>query len=214
MGGRLLIREFGVRMLVDARPYEDKMANTFEERIEFHAGIWQCKQVFLACCHDEGYATFLGQFVSTSKLTLVKHTAFNAKFKTLGLPVVEFPGVFAGQSTPEGFDKCTGKTTLQNPYALQWRLGPILVDKKSGLRYDRFISTKKDAVKKFEKLRLCFYFYLTGSCKGCDRKHALELKLTIDEFDALWQIARRGECYNSRKRKSCTDAFCFYGHKL
>ena len=170
--------------------------------------------MFLACCHDGGYATFLGQFVSTGKITLVKNGACHPKLKALGFQVEEFPGLFSEPLVSENVVMSMGKKVFQNPFALQWRLGPVLIDKKSGLRYDKPFSFKPDVVKKMERLGLCFWFYLVGECKGCERIHELERRLTVDEFDALWIVARRGECFTSRRRKTCDDAVCIYGHKL
>ena len=170
--------------------------------------------MFLACCHDGGYATFLGQFVLTGKVTLVKNGMCHPKLEALGFPVAEFPGLFSEPLASEVVAMSTGKKAFQNPFALQGRLGPVLIDMRSKLRYDKPLSFKSDALKKMERSGLCFWFYLVGECKGCERIHELGRKLTVDEFDALWIIARRGECFTSRRRKPCDDALCVYGHKL
>lgn len=107
-----------------------------------------------------------------------------------------------------------GKKAFQNPFAMQARLKPVLIDKKRGLRYDRVLNVKPDLLKNVEKMGLCFWFYLVGACKGCDRVHDAGRVLTVDEFDVVWFIARKGECYNSRKKKVCNDALCIYGHKV
>jgi hypothetical protein len=184
------------------------------ERVEFHGRIWQCKQVFLACCHDEGYAVFLGQFVSNGKITLVKNRLCHPKIQALGFPVTEFPGVFADPLASEVVAMPTVKKAFQNPFAWQARLGPVFLDKRSGLRYDKSLKIEPEALKTMERSRLCFWFYLVGECKGCDRLHEAGRRLTTDEFDALWAISRRGECYKSRKGKPCDDGLCIYGHKV
>lgn len=184
------------------------------ERVEFHSRIWQCRQVFLACCHDEGYAVFLGQFVSMGKLTLVKNRTCHAKIQALGFPFVEFPGVFAEPLMSKIAAMPMAKLGFQNPFAWQARLAPILYDKKSGLRFDRPLKIEPEALKTMERSKFCFWFYLLGKCKGCDRLHEPERRLSTDEFDALWVISRRGECYKSRKKKACDDVLCIYGHKV
>ncbi|CAO2653439.1 Nn.00g028500.m01.CDS01 [Neocucurbitaria sp. VM-36] len=203
---------------VDVGRGKENADQRIRERVYFHSGIWQCKRVFLACCHDEGYATFLGQFVSTGKVTLLKNEVCHPKLEALGLPIVEFPGLFVQPValqplSPEVVTLSTGRKALQNPFALQSRLGPVLNDKKNGLRYDRPLNVKVDALKNVERIGLCFWFYLTGGCKGCDRVHDKERRLTVDDFDALWLVARRGECYKSQKRRVCNDMICIYGHK-
>jgi hypothetical protein len=175
--------------------------------------------VFLACCHDEGYATFLGQFVSTGKVTLLKNEVCHPRLEALGLQIVELPGLFVQPVVLQPVVReiaalSMGRKALQNPFALQSRLGPVLIDNRNGMRYDRLLSVKGDTLKNVEKMGLCFWFYLIGGCKGCDRIHEVERRLTVDEFDGLWLVARRGECYKSKKRKACEDVTCIYGHKL
>jgi hypothetical protein len=82
------------------------------------------------------------------------------------------------------------------------------------LRYDRPLSVKPDVLKTVEKMGLCFWFYLLGGCKGCDRVHEVERRLTIEEVDGLWLVARRGECYKKKKGRVCDDVTCIYGHRL
>jgi hypothetical protein len=144
---------------------------------------------------------------------LVENGVCHPKLEALGLPKVSFPSIFVEPSASDVVSMSLGKAAHQNPYALQGRLGPVLFDKTSGLRCDRIISVKIDLLKKMDKAGLCYYFYLVGECKGCDRIHSLERKLTVAEFDALWTVARKGECYKSRKKNKCDDALCIYGHK-
>ncbi|KAF2019711.1 hypothetical protein BU24DRAFT_419340 [Aaosphaeria arxii CBS 175.79] len=198
---------------VDVGGGKEHADQRIRERVEFHSRIWQCKRVFLGCCHDAGYATFLGQFVSTGKITLLKDGVCHPKLEALGLPTVEFRGLFTGPVASGVSGASKGGKRFQNPFAWQMRLLPVRIDNKSGLRYDRPVTVTIEDVKRIEKMRLCHWFYLTGACKGCDRVHQVEQRLTTDEFDSLWTIARRGECYNSRKKKVCHDPLCIYGHK-
>ena len=192
---------------------DDLHVLTEAERVEFHLGIWQCKQVLLACCHDEGYTAFLSPFAAAGRMTLVQNGVCRPHLKALGLPMLRFPGIFV---EPLGSDVATPYTTSKTheyQWAWQGRLGPILYDKSSGMRYDRTLLVPASAVKKIEKGGLCFFFYLTGRCAGCKRSHDHDHKLTVEEFDAIWHIARRGQCYTSQKRKPCTNELCIYGHK-
>lgn len=58
----------------------------------------QCKKIFLACCHDNGYLHDLREYSDKSdvqrKIVLVETTPAEPLFKTLGFPITRFTGVF------------------------------------------------------------------------------------------------------------------------
>jgi len=187
------------------------------DKIAFHVESWQCQHLFVACCHDAGYAPQLSQFATSKKVTLVDAGLFHPRLASLGFPKIQFPGLFEEPMISEVVAMSNGKEQpmkqFQNPYALQARLQPVLSDTKTGTRYDRILNPKLELVKKMQGLGLCHYFYLAGECKGCEKTHKADRKLTVDEFDALWSISRRGQCYKNRKKQSCEDVLCIYGHR-
>jgi len=186
------------------------------DKIAFHVESWQCQHLFVACCHDAGYAPQLSQFATSKKLTLVDAGLFHPRLASLEFPKIHLPGLFEEPMISEVVAMANGKEQpvkpFRHPYALQARLKPVLIDKKTGTRYDKPLKPKPELVRKLQGLKLCYQYHLVGECKGCDKTHSVDRKLTPDEFDALWSITRRGQCYKDRK-KQCEDALCIYGHR-
>lgn len=58
----------------------------------------QCKKVFVACCHDNGYLHDLREYSDMNglnkKIVLVETTPAEPLFQTLGFPITRFDGVF------------------------------------------------------------------------------------------------------------------------
>ena len=143
-------------------------------------------------------------------MTLVKSGVCRLNTDAIGLPVVQFSGLFTDAVVAAGVGG--GGKAHQNPFALQARLQPVAIG-VCGLRRDRPLFVNQNTMVEMQKTKLCHWFYLVGKCKGCDKIHDPSRKLSEEEFDALWLIARRGECYKSRKRQVCRDILCIYGHK-
>ncbi|KAI1845886.1 hypothetical protein JX265_011219 [Neoarthrinium moseri] len=63
----------------------------------YHKNL-QCKKIFLACCHDNGYLHDLREYSDRAelnrKIVLVETTPAEPNFKMLGFPVTRFDGVF------------------------------------------------------------------------------------------------------------------------
>ncbi|KAI0131802.1 hypothetical protein BJ170DRAFT_221417 [Xylariales sp. AK1849] len=63
----------------------------------YHKNL-QCKKIFLACCHDNGYLHDLREYSDKAelhrKIVLVETTPAEPYFKALGFPITRFDGVF------------------------------------------------------------------------------------------------------------------------
>lgn len=111
----------------------------------------------------------------------------------------------------------TSYQRYRNRLAQSHRLAPVLKD-TSGCRVDRLLQVNDGVVKRLKELHLCYYLFLRGECSGnCDRNHQ-HRALADNEFDALWSLARKGQCYqhqraNREADKDCTDELCIYGHR-
>src|SRR3954462_8647071 len=111
----------------------------------------------LACCHDSGYAPFLGQFVADKstleRITLLEGSPAPPSIKGLGFKkVTQFLSVFAFRgsqsgtySSPQGVPKYS---YLVPPSQLE-RLGPIWVN-GSGIRVDRPLRVQPDVVERMK----------------------------------------------------------------
>jgi hypothetical protein len=171
----------------------------------------------------------------------LKKTRFTSVFNTITQPAVstELPGPtwgrsdvipavsapFTGGIGDIGRPVATERRASEVPYksyhnrhAQFVRLGPVLRD-PSGHRVDKPLQVDEVVVDKIKKLCLCYYLFLRGECvsEKCDRNHAYR-PLTDHEFDALWRLARQGQCFKSRKAIQnggidCSDNMCVYGHR-
>ncbi|QDS75291.1 hypothetical protein FKW77_001220 [Venturia effusa] len=55
----------------------------------------QCKHIFFAGCHDNGYLSLLTPYINKmDRITLIKAAQLSPEFRSLGLRIVEFPSVF------------------------------------------------------------------------------------------------------------------------
>ena len=177
----------------------------------------QCKHIMLACCHDSGYAPFLGQFVADKstleRITLLEGSPAPPSIKGLGFKkVTQFLNVFAFRGSQNGtYSSPQGvpKYFYSVPPSQYERLGPIPVN-DWGIRVDRPLSVQPEVVERMKRLNLCHWLFLRGECRGCQRNHHHQT-LSDVEFDALWSAARQGRCFKS-KRDSCSDPKCIYSH--
>ncbi|KAH8650998.1 hypothetical protein BX600DRAFT_472904 [Xylariales sp. PMI_506] len=66
----------------------------------YHRSL-QCKKIFIACCHDNGYLHDLRDYGDTAepyrKIVLVETTPAQPLFHTLGFPITRFDSVFRSQ---------------------------------------------------------------------------------------------------------------------
>lgn len=202
----------------------------------------------VACGHDTGYAPFLGQFVGdkavAERITLLEGSPFPVVIKNLGLKRTRFGTIFnevmqsiaqAGSAEIWGSNvvaangplavktggssgTITPFTGYYNPRAQSDRLGPIMKD-VSERRVDRPLQVNEAIVERIKKGDMCYYLFLRGECvtPTCRRNHA-HRQLSIEEFDALWWLARwHGWCFKNQKAdrtgNDCSDPMCVYGHK-
>ncbi|KAJ0136986.1 putative RNA-binding protein [Fusarium oxysporum f. sp. albedinis] len=176
----------------------------------------QCKHIMLACCHDSGYAPFLGQFVADKsieeRITLLIGSPAASPIKQLGFKcVTHFRSMFTCVVSQEGTIK-----PVQGAQAYSYavpshqfaRLGPIIA--KNGRRVDPPLSVEQQLAERVKRLGLCGWLFLRGECRGCSRNHQ-HPTLSDEEFDALWYISRQGRCFKDQ-RDVCSDPKCIYGH--
>jgi hypothetical protein len=171
----------------------------------------------LACCHDSGYAPFLGQFVADKstleRITLLEGSPAPPSIKGLGFKkVTQFLSVFAFRGSQNGtYSSPQGapKFFYVVPACQFERLGPMLVN-NSGIRADRPLNVPQEVVERMKRLNLCHWLFLRGECRGCPRNHRHQT-LSDVEFDALWLTARQGRCFKN-KREGCSDPKCIYSH--
>lgn len=180
----------------------------------FHCESWQCKSVLLGCCHDAGYAPFLSELASdgskASKITLLKSGDSSSVINHLGLSTTTFRGLFVSHESSH--ESSNSPRMHVYPYAKIHPLEPIARN-KLGLRLDRPLEVIEAVVIRLRKADLCHWYFLVGQCRGCSRVHDPVRQLSTMEFEALWYIARQGECYNSRRKRPCDDVKCIYGHR-
>ncbi|KAL9576767.1 MAG: hypothetical protein Q9203_007673 [Teloschistes exilis] len=90
------------------------------------------------------------------------------------------------------------------------RLGPILKN-ANGHRIDRPLNVEPSLQQAMAKKNLCVWLFLKGHCDGCVRNHSHK-PLSEKEYEALWLVARQGQCFGYRKHRFCVDPGCVYGH--
>jgi hypothetical protein len=170
----------------------------------------------LACCHDSGYAPFLGQFAADrstqERITLLFGSAAAPSIKKLGFKnATQFRSVFTSAVSQEGKNKL-GQNAQGHSYAVPphqfARLGPIRVN--NGRLADPPLSVERQLADRLKRLSLCGWLFLRGECRGCSRNHTYP-SLSDEEFDALWYISRQGRCFKDQ-RDGCMDSKCIYGH--
>ncbi|KAL8711232.1 MAG: hypothetical protein Q9220_004377 [cf. Caloplaca sp. 1 TL-2023] len=196
---------------------------------EFYVTNMQCKHVVLGVSHDSGYVPFLESFVGDGSLqdrvSLLHGHQVNSGIRNLGFKrQIQFDSVFAsglvlqGQSDSQwksngvgGSQSRASKGPFVAPSVDSSKLGPIFKDGE-GRRMDRPLDVDQAVVRRLLKSNLCVWLFLKGICKGCERNHA-HAALSAQEYDALWSIARQGQCFAYKKGGGCSDATCVYGHR-
>lgn len=201
---------------IDVGSGKERADNKIREYLKFYAEIPQCKHIMLACCHDSGYAPFLGQFVADKsieeRITLLVGSPATPRIKQLGFKrVTHFRSVFTSAVSQEGSNtpvQSAQAYSLPIPARQFEKLGPIMA--KNGRRVDSPLSVEQQLAERVKRLGLCSWLFLRGECRGCHRNHQHPL-LSDEEFDALWYISRQGRCYKDQ-RDGCLDPKCIYGH--
>ncbi|KAL8946065.1 MAG: hypothetical protein Q9222_007490 [Ikaeria aurantiellina] len=196
---------------------------------EFYITNMQCKHVFLGVSHDSGYVPFLESFAADEllqdRVTLLHGCQVHYAIQNVGFKrQIHFDSVFgsgmASQSESESQRKSSTAGGKENParrgpYTApsvdSSQLGPVIKD-GTGRRVDKPLDVDQALVQTILKSNLCAWLFLKGFCKGCERNHA-HMPLNAKEYNALWFIARQGQCYAYRKSGRCDDATCVYGHK-
>jgi hypothetical protein len=168
----------------------------------------------------------------------LKKTQLTSVFNTVTQPAVStgMPGPAWGRgsviSTPltgrgaeVGRPMAIGRRVPEIPFkghhsrqAQSDRLGPVVTN-INGRRVDKPLHVDEVVVERIKRGALCYYLFLHGKCvsEKCDRNYT-HRPLMDNEFDALWWLARQGQCYKSRKANrdsgsDCSDAMCVYGHR-
>ncbi|KAF2452958.1 hypothetical protein BDY21DRAFT_148102 [Lineolata rhizophorae] len=226
---------------VDVGPGKERADQKIRENLRFHIDSWQCKHVVLGCCHDSGYAAFLGQFVANpaalnrisllegstpchpeiAKLALNQIGPFDTLFSTppsRSPKLVTYAKISSGGSSGSSSGGSsppspTKSIVLRAAQTGRERFGPILRD-ANGRRRDRELKNPDPAVLgKLKSLNLCNWKFLRGNCdlESCTRNHNFR-DLTDAEGDALWYLARQGRCWKVRRGDDCDDPKCIYGH--
>jgi hypothetical protein len=197
-------------------------ADCLAESVKFYIESLQCNHIVLGCCHDSGYAPFLGQFVAdnsaSERITLLEGSPFPPSIKALGFKrTTRFQTVFTGAWAPclnRILSSSSSPPTLPPVFSIKAvqseRLGPVEVN-SIGLRYDRPLQVGQALVERLKKANLCQWLFLRGECVGCGRNHGY-CPLTDAEFDALWFLARQNRCFKDRRGDSCSNSKCIYGH--
>lgn len=71
------------------------MLTRFSEMFRLFIDNSQCKHIFFAGCHDNGYLSLLTPYINKmDRITLVKAAHLSPQFRDLGLRIEEFPSVF------------------------------------------------------------------------------------------------------------------------
>lgn len=179
--------------------------------------------MLLACCYDTGYKPFLAEFAGDERL------ASRIKILQGGLPselktdfeTVRLDGIFVGERSMESRVAPSGPKEFKPTCAGQYRhfrvgrFGPLVRD-GLGKRIDRALSVSQEVYDKMAKWGPCHqgpchWFYLKGGCfeSSCSYDHT-QVRLTDEEWDAVWVVARKGKCKQGR---NCGDPMCIYGHR-
>ncbi|KIX03903.1 uncharacterized protein Z518_07456 [Rhinocladiella mackenziei CBS 650.93] len=214
---RKVVADFNSRSpffdFLDVGPGRERADQKIRESLKFYVDTPQCKHILLACCHDAGYAPFLGQLVGDScvfeRVTLIEGDFVAPAFKQLNFKTTSFPSVFMAPDSINGPGQNTKKFTIEVPSQQMDKLASGVVN-SSGYRVDIPLSVDENLLKRIKSLNLCHWLFLRGECRGCSRNHA-HPPLTDPEFDALWLLARQGFC-NKAKQSRCDDIKCIYGH--
>lgn len=83
---------------IDCGPGKERADSKLRDTYRFYLSNAQCKHLFLACCHDNGYVAELDKYrhdsIAASKTILVKHGNTANQFYNLNLPIARFSTTF------------------------------------------------------------------------------------------------------------------------
>jgi len=186
------------------------------ESLKFFAESSQCKHILLACCHDAGYAPYLGRFVadgSAERITLLVGSPATRSIKELGFKnITQFDSVFVFSGSQDGtYVSVPGnmKGVPKYFYSVPPRQSAKLSSADNSARRAGLPpGVSREEVERVRGLKLCSWLFLRGECGGCPRNHH-HRPLSDAEFEALWYIARQRPC---TKREGCADPMCIWGH--
>ncbi|KAL8665392.1 MAG: hypothetical protein Q9202_002285 [Teloschistes flavicans] len=213
---------------VDVGDGKEKADQKIKDVFSFHIASSRCKHVLLGISHDSGYVPFLSGFAGDvsfrDRITLLHGYQVSPAIQTLGFPrTVNFTSVFAPApvvalqtkmpqpqaATPKQSSRAA-KGSFTSPNVDSTKLKPIMTN-ESGHRIDKPLQVDPSLQQAMARKNLCVWLFLKGHCSGCVRNHS-HRPLSEEEYDALWLVARQGQCFNHRRGKICLDPTCVYGH--
>ncbi|KAH7316952.1 hypothetical protein B0I35DRAFT_434294 [Stachybotrys elegans] len=220
----------GLFNFADVCSVKESADNKIRETLQLLVYNRQCVHILLGCCHDAGYAPFLGQFVGDgdlrSRITFLGGPDMPAAMKKLELPVVTFGKLFAvsGYGPGDGAPKGPSRMASARPLPLpgnkfkfpEFQQAKRLEDVQWGVfgRIDKWLKLSEGLKKWAQGSGLCPALYLKGECLSGDCKRSHKHKaLTDDQFDALWFFIRGTVCKARMKDGKCEDKRCIYGHR-
>lgn len=212
---------------VDVGAGKEEADNKIREVLASNIANPQCEQVLLACCHDAGYAPALRQYAAnpshSKRVCLVSAGAVRAEVANLGFCVTNiFEPLFwrevmwnrVHQQSRESLPAVvlSPLRAAERMVENSDRLGPIKRN-AAQKRVDKPLNVRQSTIQAIRKKDLCTWHYLRSDCTldSCKRNHTDSRPLSSEDFDALWWIARHGQCHTAR-RGSCEDDRCIYGH--
>ncbi|KXJ87834.1 hypothetical protein Micbo1qcDRAFT_167009 [Microdochium bolleyi] len=219
---------------IDVGPLKEGVDVKFKANAEFFLDSFQCKHLVLGCVHDEGYVSWLKQFVGDTRLagrmTLIEGFPFLQQTKNLNLESIRLDSVFAGApqlsvnssfaAAAAGAGAVHGSPVIPVPRVVAGvaqlqvqskRLGPIVLD-ADGCRVDRVLQVSKTVAEKIAKGELCYWLYLRGRCEmvnmSSHQRNHVHRALTDEEYDALWEQARAGRCRKDMRAERRSGQGC------
>ena len=192
-----------------------------------------CQHILLGLCHDLGYVPFLREWEAPSpiwkRITLIKGGQLLLPMESLAFnKTTDIDSVFSSESDVALAEASTLGAGLPNKLGIRYtsprvashannfqiKLGPIVRD-KAGNRIDREIKVNDKLLEAIKPARLCSWYYLRGECNmDCGKSHKYHKPLTDPEFNAVWWLARQGQCFRIKKGKDCDDDKCVYSHHV
>ncbi|KAJ1323751.1 hypothetical protein MN608_10997 [Microdochium nivale] len=178
---------------IDVGPLKEGADVKFKANAEFYLDSFQCKHLFLGCVHDEGYVSWLQQFVGdprlANRMTLIEGQMFLQRMKNLNLKSTRLDSVFndvprpssasvsatsaaaaaaaaaavAASAAPVATIPTVGPNGGMKLQVQSGRLAPVVLD-ATGCRVDRALNVSKAVKERIAKGELCYWLYLRGRC--------------------------------------------------
>ncbi|KAF7719258.1 Uncharacterized protein PECH_004814 [Penicillium ucsense] len=102
---------------INVGPGKENADSKMTRMLNHYYRNFQCKKVFFAACHDQGYVhqlrDFIGDSVSEKRIILVETTPAKALFTTLGFEITRFNDVFRCEHLPS--EQEPGRLGFQRP---------------------------------------------------------------------------------------------------